>query len=82
MRRSIAESKLDESEKGEAKFFTSLVTDALAPSNWLLGNPAAVRKIVDTGGESLVKGTRNLVHDMRHNHMMPTQVDARRSRSA
>jgi polyhydroxyalkanoate synthase len=53
------------------------VTDALAPSNWLLGNPAAVRKIVDTGGTHLVNGVRHLVHDLRHNGGVPSQVDAR-----
>jgi polyhydroxyalkanoate synthase subunit PhaC len=72
----IETSKLDAVEKGRAQFFASLVTDALAPSNWVLGNPAAVRKIVDTGGDNLVKGLKNLVHDVRHNNMMPSQVDA------
>ena len=52
------------------------MTDALAPSNLVLGNPAAVRKIVDTGGDNLVKGMKHLVHDIRHNNMMPSQVDA------
>ncbi|MFO1285858.1 MAG: alpha/beta fold hydrolase [Rubrivivax sp.] len=68
-------SELDKVEKGRAHFFASLVTDALAPSNWVLGNPAAVRKIVDTGGDNLVKGLKNLVHDIRHNNMLPSQVD-------
>jgi polyhydroxyalkanoate synthase len=68
-------SDLDSREKGQARFFASLVTDALAPSNWLLGNPAAVRKILDTGGAHLVGGLKNLVHDIRHNHMLPSQVD-------
>ncbi|MBE7417561.1 MAG: alpha/beta fold hydrolase [Ideonella sp.] len=72
----IDTSKLDKIEKGRAHFFASLVTDALAPSNFVLGNPAAVRKIVDTGGENLVKGLKNLVHDVRHNNMLPSQVDA------
>jgi polyhydroxyalkanoate synthase subunit PhaC len=63
-------------DKGRAQFFASLVTDALAPSNWLLGNPAAVRKILDTGGANLVSGLKNLVHDVRYNHMLPSQVDA------
>ncbi|MDM0071255.1 alpha/beta fold hydrolase [Variovorax sp. J31P207] len=72
----IAHSKLGDREKGQAQFLTALVTDALAPSNWLAGNPAAVRKIVDTGGSSVVSGLKNLVHDMRHNHMMPMQVDS------
>ncbi len=72
----IDTAQLDKIEKGRAQFFASLVTDALAPSNWLLGNPAAVRKIVDTGGDNLVNGLKNLVHDIRHNHMMPSMVDA------
>jgi len=69
-------SDLDSREKGRARFFASLVTDALAPSNWLFGNPAAVRKILDTGGTHLVGGLKNLLHDIRHNNMLPSQVDA------
>ncbi|HEY1091410.1 MAG TPA: hypothetical protein VGE47_09975, partial [Burkholderiaceae bacterium] len=71
----IDDAEIDGKDKGRAHFFAALLTDALAPSNWVLGNPAAVRKIVDTGGDSLVKGLQNLVHDMRHNRMMPSQVD-------
>ena len=63
-------SKLDAIDKGRARFFASLLTDALAPSNFVFGNPAALRKVLDTGGDNLVKGFKNLVHDMRHNHMM------------
>lgn len=72
----IQTSRLDTVEKGRAQFFASLVTDALAPSNWVLGNPAAVRKIVDTGGDNLVQGLKNLVHDVRYNNMLPSMVDA------
>jgi len=72
----VEESKLDKKEKGRAKFFVSLLFDALAPSNWIFANPAALRKILDTGGENLIKGARNLVHDVRHNHMLPSSVDA------
>jgi polyhydroxyalkanoate synthase len=72
----IDDSELDEVEKGKAHFFASLLTDALAPSNFILGNPAAVRKVLDTGGANLVKGLGNLVHDIRHNNRMPSQVDA------
>jgi len=62
-------------EKGQAQFFVSLLTDAMAPSNFLLGNPVAMRKTLDTGGTNLVEGLKNLIHDVRHNHMLPTQVD-------
>ena len=40
----IDTAELNKVEKGRAQFFASLVTDALAPSNWLFGNPVAVRK--------------------------------------
>ena len=73
----IDRTSLDARGKARARFFASLLTDALAPSNWLVANPAALRKIVDTGGENLVAGARNLVHDVRRNHMLPSQVDAR-----
>ncbi len=58
-----------------AKFIVSLATDALAPTNFLLGNPSALQRAYETRGASLVKGLKNLVHDIRHNHGMPSQVD-------
>jgi len=75
--RFIERSSLDARGKGRAHFFASLLTDALAPSNWLLVNPVALRKIIDTGGENVVAGLKNLVNDIRHNHMLPSQVDSR-----
>jgi len=72
----VDSSKLETREKGKAQFFASLIADALAPSNFLLGNPVALRKLVDTRGESLAKGLNNLVHDILHNNMLPSQVDA------
>jgi polyhydroxyalkanoate synthase len=58
-----------------ARFVASLVTDALAPTNFLAGNPAALRKAYQTRGSSLVSGVKNLIHDIRYNHGMPSQVD-------
>jgi len=71
----IEDSSLTARDKGRAHFFASLVTDAFAPSNWLLGNPAAARKIIDTGGAHLIAGLKHLVHDLLHNQMLPQQVD-------
>jgi polyhydroxyalkanoate synthase len=73
--RFIDRSSLDARGKARAHFFASLLTDALAPSNWLLVNPVALRKIVDTGGENVVEGLKHMVRDIRHNHMLPSQVD-------
>ena len=63
-------------EDRKARFGANFLLDALAPTNTLLGNPAAVRKAFDTGGQSVVRGARNLVHDVRHNGGWPSQVDS------
>jgi polyhydroxyalkanoate synthase subunit PhaC len=60
-----------------ARFFMSIVTSAAAPTNLLAGNPAALKRVFETGGASLVRGTRNMVRDIRHNGGMPLQVDRR-----
>jgi len=58
-----------------ARFVAALITDALAPTNFLVGNPAALRKAFQTRGSSLVAGAKNLIHDIRFNNGMPSQVD-------
>ena len=73
--RLIDRSSLDRLGKARAHFFISLLADAVAPSNWPLLNPVALRKLIDTGGENFVEGARNLFHDLRHNHQLPSQVD-------
>jgi polyhydroxyalkanoate synthase len=55
----------------------SLVTDALAPTNTLAGNPVALRKAVESGGASVVAGMRNMLADTLGNKGMPSQVDKR-----
>jgi polyhydroxyalkanoate synthase len=61
----------------QKRFAVSLLTEALAPTNNLLGNPAALKHAFDTGGLSLLKGLRNFVDDLVHNGGMPSQVDKR-----
>ncbi len=58
-----------------ARFLTSLLADAVAPTNFLLGNPAALRQARETRGASLVRGLRNLGADLAHNGAMPAQID-------
>jgi polyhydroxyalkanoate synthase len=71
----VDRSGLDPKTKERAQFVLSLFTDALSPTNTLLGNPAAIKKIVDSGGASLLGGLRNVVTDMLKNQGMPAQVD-------
>jgi polyhydroxyalkanoate synthase len=60
----------------KARLAAQIMVDALAPTNTLPGNPAALRKAFDTGGKSVARGVQNLVHDVRHNGGWPSQVDS------
>jgi polyhydroxyalkanoate synthase subunit PhaC len=57
-----------------ARFATNVLTSAVAPTNFLLYNPAAIKHAFDTGGVSLLRGLRNLASDIRHNGAMPSLV--------
>jgi polyhydroxyalkanoate synthase subunit PhaC len=58
-----------------AHFAVSLLTEAAAPTNFVLGNPAALKKALETGGASLGCGLVNLLRDIATNGAMPAQVD-------
>lgn len=83
---SVAESLtrlVDEYERGgadwhdveKARFAVQALTSLLAPTNTLLGNPAAVKRAFETGGRSVLRGARHLLQDVRHNGGMPAQTD-------
>jgi polyhydroxyalkanoate synthase len=69
--------RLDDKSGDRARFALSLLTEAAAPTNTLLGNPSALKKAFDTGGSSLFRGARNMLDDIRHNSGMPSMVDRR-----
>src|SRR5262245_11776486 len=75
--RFLDEAKFDKREAERARFVVSLVVDAMSPTNSLAGNPAALKKVVDTGGASLLHGLENLVGDLVRNGGLPAQVDTR-----
>ncbi|MDI7774473.1 class I poly(R)-hydroxyalkanoic acid synthase [Asticcacaulis sp. EMRT-3] len=55
---------IDPLVKRRAEFFTKLLTDAMSPANFLLTNPAALETLLETGGESLVKGMERFADDL------------------
>ena len=67
--------RLEAGKDAKARFAAKFMLDALAPTNTLPGNPAALRQVFDTGGKSLVRGARNMLGDIRHNGGWPSQVD-------
>jgi len=69
--------KMGELERARAKFLLGMITDALAPTNTLVGNPAAMKQAYATGGASLIRGLKNAYSDITTNGGMPSQVDKR-----
>jgi polyhydroxyalkanoate synthase subunit PhaC len=62
-------------QRARAELATSIVTSTLAPTNTLIGNPAALAKTVETGGSNLANGFRNFLDDLQNNGGLPRQVD-------
>jgi polyhydroxyalkanoate synthase subunit PhaC len=71
----IKDLEMDALERDRANFISQIIIDALAPTNSLIGNPTAQKRLVDSGGLSLVKGLKNAYNDMVHNDMMVSQVN-------
>jgi polyhydroxyalkanoate synthase len=59
----------------KAELATGFLLDALAPTNFLLTNPAAIKRAMETGGASLAAGARNFLDDLLRNGGRPRQVD-------
>jgi polyhydroxyalkanoate synthase len=71
----VGSAKLSPDESRKAMMALDLLVDALAPTNFLPTNPAALQRAFDTAGASLLMGARNFVDDVRHNGGKPRQVD-------
>ena len=70
----VTSANLDWRAEERARFFMGMAVSAAAPTNTFLGNPAALKRAIETGGGSLISGLRNFIDDQRHNGGMPAQV--------
>jgi polyhydroxyalkanoate synthase len=59
----------------KAELALNVALDALAPTNFLATNPAALKKAFDTAGGSLFKGASHFLDDLVNNEGKPRQVD-------
>jgi polyhydroxyalkanoate synthase len=75
LRELVEAADLPDSARAKVAFTVQAAVDALAPTNTLAGNPAALKKAFDTGGLSVVQGARNFLDDVVNNGGMPRQVD-------
>jgi polyhydroxyalkanoate synthase len=55
---------MDEHEKKKAEFYTQQFLDAIAPTNFPVLNPEVVEATIETKGENILKGMRNLLEDL------------------
>jgi len=67
---------VDAMTRTKAAFLANMIIDAVAPTNSLLTNPAALHKAFQTGGLSVLRGGRNFLRDVASNRGRPRQVDA------
>jgi poly[(R)-3-hydroxyalkanoate] polymerase subunit PhaC len=55
---------VDEKTRGRLRFFARQILDAMSPANYLATNPQALQRAMETGGNSVALGIRNLLQDI------------------
>ena len=75
---------LDERTARKVDFYTRQFVDAIAPSNFVLTNPEVLRATIESRGENLVNGLKNLLGDLERGkgRLAISMTDRRRSSSA
>jgi len=56
--------ELDPGTREKVDFYTRQFVSAVAPSNFVLTNPAVLKKARETGGQNLVEGLKHLLDDL------------------
>ena len=68
---------LDDQDRARTKLISDILVDALLPTNGLVSNPAALKKLIDTG-ESSGQGLKTVFEDLVRNSGMPSKVNSKR----
>jgi len=55
---------LDEQTKKKVQFYTRQFVDAMSPSNFALTNPEVLRTTLESGGQNLINGLKNMLDDL------------------
>jgi len=59
----VEQAQADDAAKARLRFAAKQWLDAMCPANFVATNPDALRKALDSGGESLARGLANLIGD-------------------
>ena len=76
MMQAVDAADLDPATKQRMRFFMRQYLDAAAPSNYLLTNPEAIKAAMESRGETLQEGLRNLLADMEKGRISMTDERA------
>ncbi len=69
--------EVDDSTKRKATFFARQTADAFSPTNFFSTNPAALKAMIETGGESVLEGLKLARRDIERGHgrLLISQTD-------
>ncbi len=76
MMAAVEAAPVDEDQKARMAFAMRMLVEAMSPANSPLTNPVALNKALDTNGESLAVGFRNLMTDMQKGQLTHTAAAA------
>ncbi|MGB0664296.1 MAG: PHA/PHB synthase family protein [Pontibacterium sp.] len=67
---------LSDAQQKKLEFYTQQYTDALSPTNFAITNPEVLQQAMETNGESLVNGLKNLLGDIDKGRISMTDESA------
>ncbi|RFA31382.1 class I poly(R)-hydroxyalkanoic acid synthase [Alkalilimnicola ehrlichii] len=67
---------LDPKRARQVEFYTRAFVDAMAPSNFIHTNPEVLRATLETRGQNLLNGLKNLLDDLSRGSVKMTDLDA------
>ena len=66
----------DEKEKEKLRFYTQSYIDAMSPTNFAATNPEVMKEAMESGGQSLLNGWKNLLGDLEKGRITMTDESA------
>ncbi len=67
---------IDKPARQRLRFATKSFVDAMAPSNFALTNPDVMKRTIETRGENLLSGLKNMLEDIQRGQLSQTKAGA------